>query len=150
MIDTKEIRAGNWVMTGGVANSDSEPLPVYKLVKEDEYSFTFAKQYSPIPLSADILAESSFQHSFGNWLKNLDAEGIEEGLPFLRYNQKAQQWYLFERRLPFQPVFLHQLQNLFYALTNQELPIALQQLPVTTEGSKPFQPQEAVVAEASF
>lgn len=136
MIDTKEIRAGNWVITqdGNTEVTGSERT--YKLVKDDEYSFTFAKQYFPIPLSANILADSSFRHSFGNWFKNLDVEGIEDGLPFLRYNLKASQWYLFERRLPFQPVFLHQLQNLYYSLTNKELAIHLQQLPPRQDGSE--------------
>ena len=127
MIDTKEIRPGNWVMTSDDANSELQSRVAYKLVKEDEYSFTFAKQYFPIPLSSHILAYSSFKHSFGNWFKNLEAEGIEGGLPFLRYNLKGGQWYLFEKRLPFQPAFLHQLQNLYYALTNKELPITLRQ-----------------------
>jgi len=126
MIDTKEIRAGNWVKTGDGTSPGSEMQLAYKLVKEDEYSFTFAKQYFPIPLSADILGKSSFRHSFGNWSKNIEAEATEDGLPFLRYNQKANQWFLFERRLPFQPIYLHQLQNLYYALTHKELPIALQ------------------------
>ena len=129
MIDAKEIRAGNWVITHDGDADVERPERVYKLIKENEYSFTFARQYLPIPLSADVLANSSFKHSFGNWFKNLDAEGVEGGVPFLRYNLKTSQWYLFERRLPFQPVFLHQLQNLYYALTNQELSIALQQTP---------------------
>jgi hypothetical protein len=141
MIDTKEIRAGNWVMTGNSVKTVSETQPVYKLVKEDEYRFTFASHYFPIPLSADILGKSSFRYAFGNWFKNLDAEGIENGLPFLRYNQKAKQWYLFERRLPFQPVFLHQLQNLYYALTNKELPITLQQMPANHAEHTPIQSQ---------
>ena len=150
MIDTKEIRAGNWVMTGNKGKMVAGTPPVFKLIEEDEYSFTFARQYFPIPLSADILGKSSFRHSFGNWFKNLEAEGIEEGLPFLRYNQKAAQWYLFERRLPFQPLFLHQLQNLYYALTNQELRVSLHGLPATTTGSQPFQPKAPFVVTASL
>ncbi|HUC80878.1 MAG TPA: hypothetical protein VMR70_08180 [Flavisolibacter sp.] len=129
MIDAKEIRAGNWVITHDGDTAVERQERVYKLVKEDEYSFTFARQYSPIPLSAEVLADSSFKHSFGNWFKNLYAEGVEGGLPLLRYNLKTSQWYLFERKLPFQPVFLHQLQNLYYALTNQELSITLRQMP---------------------
>lgn len=127
MIEAKEIRAGNWVITHNGDTGVERPERIYKLVKEDEYSFTFASEYFPIPLSAEVLAKSSFKHSFGNWFKNLDAEGVEGGLPFLRYNLKASQWYLFERRLPFQPAFLHLLQNLYYALTNKELPITLRQ-----------------------
>ncbi len=150
MIDTKEIRAGNWVVTGNSANSVSETPHVYKLVKEDEYCFTFAKHYFPIPLSADILGKSSFRHAFGNWFKNLDPEGIDEGLPFLRYNQKAKQWYLFERRLPFQPAFLHQLQNLYYALTNKELPIALPQMPANNAENQPLPPQAHFFTDVSL
>lgn len=149
MIDTKEIRAGNWVLAGNKENVVSGTEPVFKLIEEDEYSFTFARQYFPIPLSADILGKSSFGHSFGNWFKNLEADGIEGGLPFLRYNQKASQWYLFERRLPFQPVFLHQLQNLYFALTHKELTVSLHGLPVTIAGSKPFQTQEPAAAAVS-
>lgn len=150
MIDTKEIRAGNWVMMGDRANKVSETQPVYKLIKEDEYCFTFAQQYFPIPLSADILGQSSFRHAFGNWFKNLDAEGIEEGLPFLRYHQKTNQWFLFERRLPFQPVFLHQLQNLYYALTNKELPVTLQPWTVPMTDNRSFQPQKPFITGASL
>ena len=142
MIDTKEIRAGNWVMKGGRSGTTHETECVYKLVEEDEYSFTFANQYFPIPLSADMLGRSSFRLAFGNWYKNLDAEGIDKGLPFLRYHQKTKQWYLFERLLPFQPVFLHQLQNLYYALTNKELQVKLLPLPVNKTGNNSCQPPE--------
>jgi hypothetical protein len=128
MIDTKEIRAGNWVIKGDGTNAISETLYEYKSVGEDESCFTFANHYFPIPLSADVLGRSSFRHAFGNWYKNLEAQGIDEGLPFLRYSQKTKQWYLFERLLPFQPAFLHQLQNLYFALTNKELPITFTQL----------------------
>lgn len=66
MIDAKEIRAGNWVITHEGDAVEEKPESVYKSIKEDEYSFTFARQYFPIPLSADVLANSSFKHSFGN------------------------------------------------------------------------------------
>ena len=150
MIDAKEIRAGNWVMINDGSNSVIQSQCVYKFVKEDEYSFTFAKQYFPIPLSAEILADSSFRHSFGNWFKNLDAEGIEGGLPFLRYNLKARQWYLFERRLPFQPAFLHQLQNLYYALTNKELPISLQQMAASPQAIETMLQEQPLFIEGSL
>lgn len=146
MINTKEIRTGNWVMKGAGSGATPDAGYVYKLIAEDEYSFTFASQYFPIPLSADLLGRSSFRHAFGNWYKNLASDGIEEGLPFLRYHQKTKQWYLFERLLPFQPVFLHQLQNLYYALTNQELSITLESSPVNQPGDN-FYPSQALFVE---
>ena len=109
MINTKEIRTGNWVMKGAGSGATPDAGYVYKLIAEDEYSFTFASQYFPIPLSADLLGRSSFRHAFGNWYKNLASDGIEEGLPFLRYHQKTKQgsrcfrW----RNFRFRPITFH-------------------------------------------
>ncbi|HEU4904410.1 MAG TPA: hypothetical protein VFT06_16505 [Flavisolibacter sp.] len=148
MIDKKEIRAGNWVIKGSDTNAVSETFYVYKSL-EDEYSFTFTDHYFPIPLSPDVLGRSSFRHAFGNWFKNIEVDGIDEGLPFLRYNQKTKQWYLFERLLPFQPTFLHQLQNLYFALTNKELAITLHQLPMDKPNNNYTQPQERLTENVS-
>jgi hypothetical protein len=127
MIDTKEIRAGNWVMKIMTPKAVANAFYEYKTIGEDEYYFTFANVYFPIALSADILGKSSFKHSFGDWYKNLEAEGIEGGVPFLRYKQKTKQWYLFDHLLSFQPLYVHQLQNLYYALTQKELLVTLGQ-----------------------
>jgi len=56
---------------------------------------------------------------------NIDAEGIDEGLPFLRYKLEEKCWYLRTEKIPAQPVYLHQLQNLYYALTYKELNVQL-------------------------
>lgn len=71
------------------------------------------------------MGKAGFKHDFGDWYKNMDADGIDEGLPFLRFKHKESTWYLRDVKIPAQPVFLHQLQNLVFALLNQELKIQL-------------------------
>ncbi|GAA4746192.1 hypothetical protein [Flavisolibacter ginsenosidimutans] len=125
MINTKQLRAGNWVMKILTTKTDVNAFYEYKVIGEDEYYFTFANVYFPIALAPDILGKSGFQHSFGDWYKNTEAEGIDGGIPFLRFKHKTGQWYLFDHPLPFQPQYLHQLQNLYYGLTQKELVVAL-------------------------
>jgi hypothetical protein len=55
----------------------------------------------------------------------MPAEGIDDGMPFLRYKHKEEAWYLRGMRLPLQPRYLHQLQNIVYALLGEDLPVSL-------------------------
>jgi hypothetical protein len=140
MIDTNELRAGNWVMKM-MTNDKTNAEYGYKMVSEEECFFTFASAYLPIMITPDILGKSSFRHAFGDWYKNIEAEGVDDGLPFLRYKQKSKQWYLFGQQLPYQPLYLHQLQNLYYALTNKELRITLEPVEHTSYGVSMMSPE---------
>lgn len=125
MIDPKEVRPGNWVMKITGMDVNRHPFFAYKAVAIDEYFYTFVKVCFPIPLTTAIFGKCGFKHSFGDWYLNLEAEGIDDGLPFLRYRHTEKGWYLKTMKLPAQPVYLHQLQNLFYALTKKELNVQL-------------------------
>ena len=125
MLDPKEVRAGNWVLKITGTDTNTKSFYEYKPIALDEYYYPFAKVCFPIKLSSTILGKSGFQHEFGDWYKNLPSELIEGGLPFLRYKHKEKSWYIKDMKLPAQPVYLHQLQNLYYALTGQELTIRL-------------------------
>jgi hypothetical protein len=125
MLDPKEIRAGNWVLKITGTDTNTHSFFEYKAIKPDEYDHTFAMACFPIPLTPDILGKSGLRHAFGDWFINREAEGIDEGLPFLRYKQKDKCWYLEGRKLWTPPAYLHQLQNLYYALTNKEMVIQL-------------------------
>lgn len=72
-----------------------------------------------------MLGSCSFRHEFGDWYKNFEVEGIEDGLPFLRYQFKNSSWYLKNQLLDVQPQYVHQLQNLYHALTHKELKMDL-------------------------
>jgi hypothetical protein len=125
MIDPKEIRAGNWVIKITGADSTTQSFFEYKAIAPDEYYYTFAKVCFPIKITPATLAKCGFKHDFGDWYINRPAEGIDEGLPFLRYNHADGCWYLKKMKLWSQPIYVHQLQNLYYALSNEELNIQL-------------------------
>ncbi|MBD0285102.1 MAG: hypothetical protein M3342_23380 [Bacteroidota bacterium] len=125
MLDPKDVRVGNWVIKIIGTDNNNQSFFAYKPIAIDEYYYTFAKVCFPIKLSSDILGKCGFKHEFGDWYINLESEGIDDGLPFLRYKHKVGCWYLWDKQLPVQPKYLHQLQNLYYALSNQELTIRL-------------------------
>jgi hypothetical protein len=126
MIDPKEIRVGNFVLKITGNDFNKNPFFQYKPVAIDEYFFTFAKVCFPIPLNAAILGNAGFKHAFGDWYKNREDSGVGDGLPLLRYRHKDNKWYLNEMQLPAQPRHLHQLQNLYHALTGDELLVNLE------------------------
>jgi hypothetical protein len=115
MIDPKEVRVGNWVIKLTGTDINTQSFFEYRAIALDEYYYTFAKVCFPIKITPSILGKSGFKHEFGDWYINKPAEGIDEGLPFLRYNHTDSCWYLEKIKL----------QNLFYALTNEELDIQL-------------------------
>jgi hypothetical protein len=128
MIDLKDVRPGNWVIKSLGVDEDNQPIQEYKAVTIDEYLYTFVRVYFPITITTDVLGKSGFKHEFGDWYMNLATEGIDNGMPFLRYKHQEKCWYLKEIKIPAQPVYLHQLQNLYYALTKKELTVRLGQL----------------------
>jgi len=125
MIDPREIRAGNWVIKITGKDINTQSFFEYKAIAFDEYYYTFARVCFPIKITPAILGECGFKHEFGDWYINRPAEGIDDGLPFLRCRHDDNCWYLGKIKLLSQPVYLHQLQNLFYALSNEELSIHL-------------------------
>jgi hypothetical protein len=125
MIDPKDISVGNWVIKMTGTDTHNRSYFEYKAITANEYFFTFANVCYPIEITPAILGSCGFKHQFGDWYKNMPAEGIEGGVPFLRYKHKEDAWYLREMRLPVQPRYLHQLQNIVYALLGEELPVSL-------------------------
>lgn len=125
MIDPKEVRVGNWVIKITGTDINTELFFEYKTIALDEYYYSFAKVCFPIKITTAILGTSGFKQKFGDWYVNRPADGIEEGLPFLIYNHIDSCWYLEKMKLWSQPIYVHQLQNLYYALSNEELNIQL-------------------------
>lgn len=125
MINPKEIRAGNWVIKITGTDINLQSFFEYKAIAPDDCYYTFAKTCFPIKITPFVLGKIGFKHEFGDWYINRPAEGIDEGLPFLRYNHTDSCWYLEKIKLHSQILYLHQLQNLFYALSHQELNVQL-------------------------
>ena len=125
MIDPKEVRVGNWVIKITGKDFNTQSFFEYQAIAVDEYYYTFAKKCFPIKITPAILGNCGFKHEFGDWYMNRPAEGIDDGLPFLRFKYDDSCWYLEKMKLWSKPVYVHQLQNLYYALTQQELNIEL-------------------------
>ena len=125
MIDPREVRAGNWVLKIMGTDKNDQSFFEYKAIAPDEYYYTFANVCFPIKITTSILGKSGFKHEFGDWYINRPSEGIDDGLPFLRYHHADHCWYLQNIKLWSQPLYVHQLQNLFYVLSNEELNIQL-------------------------
>lgn len=125
MIDPREVRVGNWVLKITGTDRNTQSFFEYRAIAPDEYYYTFAKVCFPIKITTSILGKSGFKHEFSDWYINRPSEGTDEGLPFLKYNYADSCWYLEKIKLWSQPLYVHQLQNLFYALSGEELNIRL-------------------------
>jgi len=127
MLDPKEVRAGNWVLRITGTDTKTSSFFEYKAIAHDEYYFTFAKSCFAIQLTSAILKNCGFKNESGNWQMDTGPEELQDGFPFLWFNSIDKSWYLGSTRLCAQPQFVHQLQNLYYALSNKELDIRLGQ-----------------------
>lgn len=121
MLNPTDLRAGNWVLKIMGEDRENEPFIEYKAVVLDEHYFTFAAGCFPIPLTTDILGFCGFKQQPDQWYKCLEADYMDDTAPVLRYKTGNKAWYLNNFKIPAQPMFVHQLQNLYYALTGQEL-----------------------------
>ena len=123
MLDVCDVRVGNWVLKIMGKDANEKSFFEYKPIAADEYFFTWAKYCFPIKLSSFILSKCGFTYNEGDWLINDDIEKPYHDVPFLIYRTKG--WYLNEYFLKAQPLYLHQIQNLYYTLTGKELKVVL-------------------------
>ena len=123
MLDPREVRVGNWVLKVTGKDARDKAYLEYRPVAIDEYYFTWAKYCFPIRLTPDILRLCAFELHAGCWrLPVVQQNG--EGSPLLEWSP-AGGWYLYGHKMDVQLLYVHQLQNLFYALSGQELRAAL-------------------------
>jgi hypothetical protein len=125
MLSPTDVRVGNWVLKIMGVDKKKDSFFEYQAIALDEYYYTFSSVCFPIPLSAGVLGYCGFKHEFGDWYKPIGTEGINDGLSPLKYKNQTRAWYLNDHRIPAQPIYVHQLQNLYYVLTGQELDIDL-------------------------
>jgi len=125
MLDPREVRPGNWVLKITGTDINTRSYFEYNAVELNEYNLSYLKGCLPIKISPVILERSGFTFDSGDWYLNMESEDLAEGLPFLRFRKSDQSWYLKEMKIWAQPVHLHQLQNLYHALSHRELNIHL-------------------------
>lgn len=128
---TQELRIGNYVkltyMVEVTAISNDGDC-YYTPIDQEEYldEFTDIRHFEPIPLTPEVLEACGFEYDESNikWKINKNSKfefawGEECGTQFN---------YSVCRRGVSHVNFLHQLQNLYYSLTGQELQIDIEKL----------------------
>ena len=115
MIKANELRIGNWV---------NDKIGLVTIGENGKINF--ADVYEPIPLTPEILEKCGFKT---NKLQNLfkrvkeKTEGMKSEIHLGDYYDERKYYYLVG--LNIRIIYLHQLQNLYFALTNEELIINL-------------------------
>lgn len=114
MIKAKELRIGNWI------NTDGKPCRVTQLIggvvaTDDPGMWHNKDSYSPIPLNLELVQECGFELREGTLFKTGCRLYIIAGE--LIYDTLASKVTAIQ--------YLHQLQNLYFALTGEELLINL-------------------------
>lgn len=119
MIITKTLRLGNWINLNDGTGLSNDYRQIQGITKNGvtctikgckiASSFTSDKQIHPIPITADILLNCGFKpYKNGKWYH--DYLSVHE-CEFI-FNSKG-----------YRVEYVHQLQNLFYTLTNEELEV---------------------------
>lgn len=109
-MEATELRIGNWVndvADGGVLTEI-----------QDGDDIDFAKDYEPIPLTEEWLVKFGFEKSSGYWLNDchfIYLESDEDGFTLANPDACSVMGITMNH--------LHQLQNLYYALTGEELEV---------------------------
>lgn len=116
MIRSEELRTGNWVWDNiGEANHQWR---IYDYTLNTEF-------FSPIPLSSEILEKAGFKRGCLTKMLNDDWMIYYNDGMWLQVEKQGARAYVCERTDLFHIKYLHQLQNIYHALTNQELIINL-------------------------
>lgn len=124
-VDAKELRIGNWIYCFN-PNEKGYPhnlttqvtLQHFKLMR-DEGNFN---DYSPIPLTTEILEKCGFKLEYGGQLPDYIQR---EGFMMYWYEEKLSANFGHVKQMDREIQYLHQLQNLYFALTGKELEINL-------------------------
>jgi hypothetical protein len=115
-MEAKELRIGNWVYTGELVVKSYSPSGLCNLMRNIEDKDSDIK---PIPLTEEWLLKFGFKHfadgQYAKMFENLDFNWDKEcGLYiFLRTQEDNVEASHIKH--------VHQLQNLYFALTNEEL-----------------------------
>lgn len=122
MITANELRIGNWVYYGQSIRPITaiKESPSRKCVGVDNMLTDFAV-IQPIPLTPEILEKAGFRKKANEYTYDTETFNL------ILTHEKEDWFYWNHSGLMIDPSFkyVHQLQNLYFALTGEELDIAL-------------------------
>ncbi len=133
MVDVRDLRIGNYVYDG-----DKTKFPMYvQTIGEDYVYLNFEgnegdlwestpEELQGIPLTEELMNDNGFYHN-GVWWSKRDKDyflDISVGLAYVQI-EKWSDGRIHSRCTSHGVRFLHELQNLFYQITKQELKVTL-------------------------
>ena len=111
MIDPKELRIGNIVLT---------PIGYEKCTTTTFFSIGLGFKYEPINITTEVLKKFGFEYDGYNW----EYEGFK-----LKIGAGHKCYYVAcDGNFLVPLTYLHQLQNLYYLLYKEDLPVDLQSI----------------------
>jgi len=119
-MEANELRIGNWVDTGKFH------LPRYRgNYQMREGWFGYANKFSPIPLTEEWLLKFGLKKSESDYFElrqNMYTFGIKEAVDIsgnVYFHPEKYSWSMFG--FACRVYYVHQLQNLYFSLTNTDL-----------------------------
>jgi hypothetical protein len=131
MINANELRFGNWVQTGGIQSVIDELGDTLCHLEGNMIPNRY-DQIEPIPLSPEILSKCGFEVYRNDHQYTFYGNHGDDSDFFLEFNwMRRDEGYIpMIKSVEFEVIgssiqYLHQLQNLYFALTGNELEIKL-------------------------
>ena len=126
MIQIKELRIGNFISPMGKSVTKVEGFDIYNdMILSSDFAERKNDFFEPIPITEEWLLKFGFKDRSGT-LKNEMSYGIEIGKMEIA-------WYRQDNKTRFQTIengfimkyvtYVHELQNLYFALTGNDLPL---------------------------
>lgn len=129
MIQANELRIGNWVQMQDVPNGSEMPGSMFQWDSahwwDVETSRLRVSMLNPIPLTPEILEKCGFHKHNNAWVLDDFSETDYNKDFFTIWNIHDGNYHLNTTNFPVELHSLHQLQNLYFALTGTELNIEL-------------------------
>lgn len=145
MIQANELRIGNWI--SGTMDAEKYPMPLqvvalmnnevyYRFAEETDKPFSFDRfgeaNHSSgncygIPLTPEILEKCGFKNTMGDyWVKGKELMLALDKVWWWTNSWEPDGEFGFDTLAQYKEIdYLHQLQNLYYSLTQTEIPITL-------------------------
>lgn len=126
MIDLRELRLNNWVYSleiddfVQIASIDSEFVSLKDHVT---WNYVYADMIDPIPLTEEILLKCGFETSQWDCHSTFRKDICSDGCIVISLEHKYVE--IGDLTLDIEIKYLHQLQNLYFAISGKELKIEL-------------------------
>lgn len=126
-----ELRVGNIVFEP--LNENKRAFKVFEVYHEEDYdkiNYHNALSFEPVPITEDWLLQLGFKKLLPN-IGEITQDEVDMGklrtvvcielYPFVFNTSNG--WWLYKRHMDIAPKYIHQLQNLYFCLTGEELTI---------------------------